>query len=333
MSDENCQEFLFVEACFSIFPIKSERIRLFDMFNFELKKYIPYIVITIILITAMIPIKKFRDFRKIIFKSLILFNMLVFPCMFFYAMEGLSGTTITFIISSCLTTVILVASLIYKKYKGLPINEKTTTFILLLVLVLGILALFIINIVLLYKSEGPSATVFILIASTCIMVVIAMAVLIYNCQFLPNTVRMIVLGVSILILVLSVLGLIGLSIYSIVMVIKSLKFKFKIKLNLNAYLFINYVLGIIILFLHKKIIGPILFYLVSGIDFYIIYYLLTEFANPISLLLFWASLWYIFFGIYTAIESFIAGKKDIIKENSDSNDMLDDMITVSFTED
>lgn len=331
MSDGDCREFLFIEACFSIFPIKSERLRLFDMFNFEMKEYIPYIVITIILLIAMIPIKKFRGFRKIIFNSLILFNILIFPCMFFHAMEGFSGTTIAFIILSCLAIVILATSLIYKKYKGLPIIEKVTTFILLLALVLGIIGLFIINIVLLYKSEGLSATVIILITSTCIMVTIAMMVLIYNCKFLPKTVKTIVLWVSIPIMVLSMLGIFGLSIYSIVMVIKSIKFKFKIKLNFIAYLFINYVIGIIILFLHKMVIGLIIFYIVSGIDFYIIYYLLTKVANPISLLLFWASLWYIFFGIYTAIESFIAGK-EVVKEDPDSNDMLDDMITVSFTE-
>ena len=38
-------------------------------------------------------------------------------------------------------------------------------------------------------------------------------------------------------------------------------------------------------------------------------YILLKVVIPISLLFFWTDLWYILFGIYTTIESYIAGEK------------------------
>jgi hypothetical protein len=298
MYDEKCSEPLIFKFCILLLPGTSERLRLSDMFNFEMKKYIPYIAVTMILLITMIPIKKLRDLRKLIFIALMVFNLIIFPCIFFYMMEGLSVITIILIVVNCLTIIILVTSLIYKK----------ALIFILAVISLGLIGIFVFIIVLLFKTEGMSNTVIFLIT----LIGIVMMMLTFFCTNLPDNIKF-----SIAVVIL--LSLFGLYIYTIVMVIKSLKFKFQIQFNFNVYLFINFVVGILINILYhvrtvvSVVCGIIISFLTGGINFYIIYYVSMNVVNPVSLLLFWTNLWFILFGIYTTIEYYIA--KNVVPEN------------------
>ena len=60
-------KFLFFLTC--LLPAVSARLPLSDMFKFGYKEYIPYIVVSGILLFTMIPYKKFRKFRLIIFET------------------------------------------------------------------------------------------------------------------------------------------------------------------------------------------------------------------------------------------------------------------------
>src|SRR6266540_3991495 len=92
-----------VEVVFDNF-IVSERLPLSDMFNFEIKKYIPYIVVTAILLIALISIRQLKKLREKILLTLEIFTLWIFPPIFFYVIQGLTKFTIILIAFSCSTT-------------------------------------------------------------------------------------------------------------------------------------------------------------------------------------------------------------------------------------
>src|SRR6185312_10915349 len=77
-----------------LLPNLSARLPLSDMFNFEAKEYIPYIVASAILSTAFVPIPQFRRLRQGICITLEIFASLIFPPLFFYATQGFTKLTI-----------------------------------------------------------------------------------------------------------------------------------------------------------------------------------------------------------------------------------------------
>src|SRR5688572_11073895 len=90
---------LFFLAC--LFPAVSARLPLSDMFHFEIREYIPYIIVTSILLIAFIPIRQLKKLRGIIGTILGIFITLIFPPIYFYMIQGLSKLTIVVIAFSC----------------------------------------------------------------------------------------------------------------------------------------------------------------------------------------------------------------------------------------
>ncbi|CAJ0870422.1 17158_t:CDS:2, partial [Entrophospora sp. SA101] len=70
------------------------RLPLSDMFNFEINKYIPYVVVTVILLIALIPINQFKNLRMIIATILGIFTIFIFPPLFLYMTQGFTKLTI-----------------------------------------------------------------------------------------------------------------------------------------------------------------------------------------------------------------------------------------------
>ncbi|CAG8818272.1 20157_t:CDS:1, partial [Gigaspora rosea] len=81
----------------------SARLQLSDLFNFEAKEHVPYVVITVILLVLII-LDVILDIwcgiywlHVVIFIASIIFQLFIFPPIFFYAIEGFSKTTIALI--------------------------------------------------------------------------------------------------------------------------------------------------------------------------------------------------------------------------------------------
>ncbi|RIB12521.1 hypothetical protein C2G38_18811 [Gigaspora rosea] len=104
------KNFLFKLVFFFIclFPNVSAVLQLSDMFNFEIKEYIPYIVVTVFLLILIISLHKYdiRWLNEVILYILLIFLSLIFPPIFFYTTEGFSKTTIA-LISVCIVGIIL----------------------------------------------------------------------------------------------------------------------------------------------------------------------------------------------------------------------------------
>src|SRR5438128_1221453 len=158
MSGKYCFKFLFYQCC--LFPGESGKLSLSDMFNFEAKRYIPYIVVTIILLLTMIRYEKLRKLRKMIFIALSGFLVLIFPDVFFCVTEGFSMTTIFLITISCVVIVIMIIIYTYKR------NPKTPKVIQIASITLIVL---IFQVILFHATEGFSATTIVLITLTCIV--------------------------------------------------------------------------------------------------------------------------------------------------------------------
>ncbi|CAG8455534.1 842_t:CDS:2 [Dentiscutata erythropus] len=103
---------LFFITC--LIPTISARLTLPQMFNFELNEYIPYMIVTAILVIFIIPIREFRIIRGIIFGALSAFLVIIFPTIFFYMTEGFSKKTIVFMIFTIVESIgIIFVGLIY----------------------------------------------------------------------------------------------------------------------------------------------------------------------------------------------------------------------------
>src|SRR5688572_28076535 len=89
----------FFLAC--LFPVVSAKLPLSDMFHFGIREYIPYIIVTSILLIAFIPIRQLKKPRIIIDLILIIFLMFILPPTFFYMIQGLSKLTIVIIAFNC----------------------------------------------------------------------------------------------------------------------------------------------------------------------------------------------------------------------------------------
>jgi len=107
-------------------------------------------------------------------------------------------------------------------------------------------------------------------------------------------------------MILIILSLFGAIIY---MVVTCFKTSFNVKIHIPV-LIANLVIGCCLSYCKGTIVGTIMFFILSGIDHYIIFYSLLKEVNKISLLLFWTDLWYILFGIYISVENAIVEDDD-----------------------
>ncbi|CAJ0833340.1 19492_t:CDS:2 [Entrophospora sp. SA101] len=73
----------------------------------------------------------------------------------------------------------------------------------------------------------------------------------------------------------------------------------------TTVLVVDLVLGCCLGGLKGTIFGAIIGEILTGFNFYVLFYSLQEEVNQVSLLLFWADLWATLFVIYTTIERYI----------------------------
>jgi len=69
------------------------------------------------------------------------------------------------------------------------------------------------------------------------------------------------------------------------------------------FLVVDFVLSLCLYFIGNKIINNMIYCIVGGINFYIIFYVILNEVNTVSLLFFWSDLWFILLGVYVAIEN------------------------------
>jgi hypothetical protein len=278
---------LFFLAC--LFPAVSAKLPLSDMFHFGIREYIPYIIVTSILLIAFIPIRQLKIPRIIISEILAVFLALIFPPIFSYMIQGLSKLTIVMIAFSCaLITSFIIIKLISMCIDDIDDDKKTQT-------ALGITLMFLIFSIFpplfLYATESfNGVTIPFLVLHYLIIIAIPLC-------FIENNVLRIICAI---IMSLSIFGII---IYALVLLIKSAiksaNFFFLIALAVNS------VVGCCLGCLQNTIVGAITGCILCGIDYYVLFYAFLTEVNKVSLLLFWADLWAVLFAIYITIELYI----------------------------
>lgn len=118
-------KFLFFSTYF--FPTALARIPISDMFNFETKEYVPYIIVTLILLITLIPKQKLllKFIRSMISLILIFFLALIFPLLFCYKTQGFSKFMIVLIAFYCsIITCIIIIWCIFKCIKNELMKTK-----------------------------------------------------------------------------------------------------------------------------------------------------------------------------------------------------------------
>ncbi|CAG8443456.1 11292_t:CDS:1 [Dentiscutata erythropus] len=122
----------FLSLFFLIYFISavSARLQISDMSFFEIREYIPYIVVTIILLILIILTHKCDAYwlNKVIFYILLIFLCLIFPPIFFYATEGFSKATIALISVSSAGIVSLIIGLFIRQISHPELIRHKTWF-------------------------------------------------------------------------------------------------------------------------------------------------------------------------------------------------------------
>ncbi|CAG8439939.1 6863_t:CDS:1 [Diversispora eburnea] len=291
---EKISKFLFFLTY--LFPIVSARLPISDMFNYEKKKYIPYIIVSVILLIAFTPISQLRKVRAIIALALNIFTLIIFPPLFFYTTQGFSKLTIVVLALILAITASILISIILRLLISDESKKKiaSITFAVLFTLIIAIFPpLF------LYATESfNNVTITFLILFEIFIFTTALAVLSTSSCIFKFVVMSFLMG-----------SLMAIIIYAIVLWIKFLvNSGFHISI---IVLVINCVVGCFLGFLQGTIIGFIITSnILGGINFYFVFYALQIQVNPISLLLFWAVLWTILFNIYTGIENYGGGAEE-----------------------
>ncbi|RHZ72493.1 hypothetical protein Glove_242g67 [Diversispora epigaea] len=331
---EKISKFLFFLTC--LFPIVSARLPLSDMFNFEIKKYIPYIIVSTILLIAFMPIPQLKKVRIIISLTLNIFTLLIFPPLFFYTTQGFTKFTIVFIaLNGSIIASIIITWLIYLCTKDVSITT-IVTWILAVLLSLIFPPLFSyaiddlskLTIVVSAFDWAIIATIIItwlisrdgsrkMVASIIFTTLFTLIFIIFPPLFLYATESF--NNVTIIFLILFEFFIFTILLTAFSNLIWCIIIPFLVGFSIAIYaivvgigtevcfsvtiIVINLVLGFCLSCLQRTIIGSIIIsYILGGIDFFIIFYALQNQVNPISLLLFWADLWTILFDIYTGIE-------------------------------
>ncbi|KAF0342419.1 hypothetical protein F8M41_016145 [Gigaspora margarita] len=265
------KKFIFLTC---LLPVVSARLYLSEMFNFELKEYIPYIIVSTIILIAMFPTRRFTKFRSLIWVALGAFAWLIFPPLFFYVHQGLSITTIimlTFNSIMVLYEIIHVIISLIIMVKEPKKNIETS---------------------LLYLSFWP-----IILMDT----------------FKNNRILKIIATTFMVLFIISFLG------SMITVWVNFLDSDYDHK-AFTIFLVINFIIGCCMNCCLIPVVSSIVYYIISEINHYYIFYTLSNEVNKISLLLFWTDLWSLLSSIYLIIDCYFDEEQKMMMDDDDEMD-------------